>query len=54
MTSNVKKISSPKILTEALKKVKPLKTLDAKRHLGKVKWDENPIEYQKRIRNEWD
>jgi hypothetical protein len=54
MTSNVKKISSPKNLTEALKRVKPVKTLDAKKHLGKVRWPENPLEYQKRIRDEWD
>jgi hypothetical protein len=53
MTSNVKKISSPKNLAEALKRVKPLKVLDAKKHLGKVKWQEDPLEYQKRIRDEW-
>ena len=53
MTPNIKKISSPKSLTAALKRVKPLKTLDAKRYLGKVKWHEEPLEYQKRIRDEW-
>jgi len=53
MTSNVKKISTPQNLTEALKKVKPVKFLDAKKHLGKVKWHKDPLEYQKQIRNDW-
>ena len=54
MTLIVRKIRSAKNLTEALNKVKPVKRFNANRHLNKVKWDEDPIEYQKRIRNEWD
>lgn len=53
MTLKVKKIHSAKILTDALNKVKPVKRFNAKRHLGKVKWDEDPLEYQKRLRDEW-
>jgi hypothetical protein len=53
MESNVKKIESPKKLSEALQKMKPSKTFQAKNHLGKVKWNEDAIDYQKRIRDEW-
>jgi len=53
MTTKVKKIGSAKSLTDALNKVKPVKRFDAKKHLGKVKWNEDPLEYQKRIRDEW-
>ena len=49
----IKKIRSVKTLTDALNKVKPVKRFDANKYLGKVKWDEDPIEFQKRIRNEW-
>jgi len=37
-----------------MSKKKHTKKLNAKRHLGKVKWNEDPLEYQKRVRNEWD
>ena len=53
MSIIIKKIRSAKTLTEALSKVKPAKRFDAKKHLGKVKWDENPLEFQKKLRNEW-
>jgi len=43
-----------KELNEALKKIKRTKKLDAKRHLGKVKWGEDALEYQKRLRDGWD
>lgn len=54
MTLIVRKIRSAKNLTEALNKVKPVKCFNAMRHLNKVKWGEGPLEYQKRLRNEWD
>ena len=54
MSVNVRKIRSAKSLTDALKKVKPVKPFDSQKHLGKIDWGENPVEYQKRIRNEWD
>ncbi len=53
MTTKVEKITSLKTLTEALRNVKPVKRFDAKKHLGKVKWLEDPVEYQNRLRNEW-
>jgi hypothetical protein len=52
-TYKVKKINSPKSLTDALKKLKPVKSFDASKHLGKVNWVEEPLEYQKRLRDEW-
>ena len=54
MTIIIKKIRSAKTLTDALNKVKPVKCFDANKHLGKVKWDEDPLKFQKRLRNEWD
>ena len=29
------------------------KVFDAKKHLGKVKWNEDAVAYQKKMRNEW-
>ena len=54
MTATVKKIKTAKTLADALNKVKPVKKFDAQKHVGKVKWGEDALEYQKRIRNEWD
>lgn len=54
MTIEVNKIRSAKSLTAALSKVKRVKRFDAKKHLGKVIWSEDPLEYQKRVRDEWD
>ncbi len=53
MTTEIKKIRSAKNLADALDKVKPVKRFNAKKHLGKVMWDEDPLEFQKRIRDEW-
>jgi len=51
MTIKVKKIRSAKSLAVALNKVKSVKRFNAKKHPGKVKWNEDPLEYQKRIRD---
>lgn len=53
MTTQVKKIQSAKKLSHALSRIKPIKRFDASKHLGKVKWDEDPLKYQKRLRDEW-
>ena len=53
MTIEVNKIRSAKSLTAALNKVKRVKQFDAKKHLGKINWGEDPLAYQKRVRNEW-
>ena len=30
-----------------------LKVLDAYKYLGKIQWPDDPLQYQKRIRNDW-
>ena len=47
------KYKGKKKLNKALKKLEPKKVFKSSRHLGKVKWDEDALEYQKRIRGEW-
>ena len=54
MLTKSKSIKTPRLLTKALSALKPGKIFDAKKHLNKVKWEEDPLEYQKRMRNEWD
>jgi len=41
-------------ISTCFRKFKHSKKFDAKRHLGKVKWNEDALSYQKRIRGEWD
>lgn len=41
-------------VNEALKMLKPGKLFDSKKHCGKVKWDFDGLNYQKKLRNEWD
>jgi len=54
MVLTLKKGMSKKKLNEVLRKIKHTKKLDAKLHLGKVKWNEDALAYQKRLRDEWD
>lgn len=54
MVLTVKKGMSKEKLNDVLRKLKLTKKLDAKRHLGKVKWDEDALAYQKKLRDEWD
>ncbi len=54
MTITVKKHTTPKQLNEGLANRKSTKVIRAKKHLGKVKWGEDALAYQKRKRNEWD
>jgi cellobiose-specific phosphotransferase system component IIA len=54
MTTIIKKGAGKKRLNEALQKIKKKKKFDANKHLGKVSWDEDALEYQKKHRNEWD
>jgi len=41
-------------LNKRITKLKPQKLFDAKQFVGKIKWSEDALEYQKRLRNEWD
>jgi hypothetical protein len=36
-----------------LSRLKPQKTFQAKWFVGKVKWGEDALQYQKKIRDEW-
>ena len=54
MTITVTKEMGKKKLNQELKKKKPARVLDAKRHAGKVKWNEDALTWQKRVRREWD
>jgi hypothetical protein len=50
----VKKNTSKKHLNDELQKIVSSKKFDARQHLGKVKWGEDALEYQKKLRDEWD
>ena len=54
MVLTIKKGMEKKKLNEALRKMKHSRKFNAKLHLGKVKWDEDALAYQKRLRNDWD
>ncbi len=54
MVIMVKKGMNKERLNKALRKLKNTKKFNAKRHLGKVKWKEDALTYQKRLRDEWD
>ena len=53
MIIKANKYKDKKRFDEALQKIKPSKVFKASRYLGKVKWKEDALEYQKRIRDEW-
>jgi hypothetical protein len=48
-----KKCSKAKI-NKLIEEFKPVKLFKATKFAGKINWNEDPVEYQKRIRNEWD
>ena len=50
----IKKGMEKKELDEALRKIKHSRKFNASLHLGKVKWGEDALAYQKRLRNDWD
>jgi|LSQX01.1.fsa_nt_gb hypothetical protein len=41
-------------IEKLLQHLKPHKLFPAKRFVGKLKWGEDALAYQKRIRDEWD
>ena len=53
MSVKIRKKPAKKDLNEALKKIKPSKVLNAAHHFGKVKWGEDALSYQKKLRDEW-
>ncbi len=54
MILTIKKGMDQHKINEVLRKLTQKKKLVAKRHLGKVKWQMDALEYQKKLRNEWD
>ena len=53
MVITVKKDTSNQEVDKILLSLKPRKQFRSKMFLGKIKWGEDGLEYQKRIRNEW-
>ncbi|MFZ4463869.1 MAG: hypothetical protein ACOYN5_08470 [Bacteroidales bacterium] len=49
----INKSAGKKKLNEALRKMKQSKVLKSADYSGKVQWNEDPVEYQKKLRNEW-
>jgi hypothetical protein len=50
----LKKGVEQKKINDALRKLKQPKKFKSSIHLGKVKWGEDALSYQKRLRSEWD
>jgi len=53
MVITIKKDTNNQEIDELLLNLKPRKQFSSKQFLGKIKWGEDALEYQKRIRNEW-
>lgn len=54
MVTVIKKGSDRKEIEKALSQVKSKKKFDAYKHCGTVKLNEDALEIQKRMRNEWE
>ena len=54
MVITIKKDTDNKEIDKLLSSLKPRKQFSSAKFLGKIKWGEDALEYQKRIRNEWD
>jgi len=50
----LEKTYNKKEISEKIKNLKPAKIFDPLKFAGKIIWEEEPLEFQKRIRNEWD
>lgn len=53
MTVVIDKNTDVKELDKLLLKLKTGKKLKAKKYCGSVKWGEDALDYQKKLRNEW-
>jgi len=54
MVITIKKKHDNQELNKMLLSWEPQKSFCSKMFLGKVKWGEDALEYQKRVRDEWD
>jgi len=53
MVITIKKDTSNQKIDKMLLSLKSRKQFSSKQFLGKIKWGEDALEYQKRIRDEW-
>jgi hypothetical protein len=53
MIIELEKKYNPREMDKMLRKMKSKKLFDARRFAGKILWEEDPLVYQKRVRNEW-
>ncbi|MCH8557463.1 MAG: hypothetical protein LAT84_06575 [Balneolia bacterium] len=54
MVIKTKKENTGKELDKKIRQIKPAKVFKSSEHYGKVKWEEDPVVYQKSKRYEWD
>ena len=54
MVITIKKDTTNQEVNKIILNFKPRKRFSSKLFLGKIKWGEDALAYQKRIRNEWD
>jgi hypothetical protein len=54
MVTVIKKGSDRKEIEKALSKIKSKRKFDAYKYCGTVKLKEDPLEIQKKMRNEWE
>ncbi len=54
MTVEITKDMTKDEIEKKLSSLKSQKKFNPYKYLGKVKWNENAIEYQKKLRNEWE
>ena len=54
MVITIKKDTNSQEIDKILSNLKPRKQFRSKLFLGKIRWGEDALEYQKKIRNEWD
>ena len=54
MVITINKNTNNQEIDKMLLSLKPRKLFHSKKFLGKIKWGEDGLEYQKKIRNEWD
>jgi len=53
MVITLKKDTKNQEIDKILLSLKPRKQFSSKQFLGKIKWGEDAMEYQKKIRDEW-
>jgi hypothetical protein len=54
MVIELEKKYNPREMDKLLRKMKSKKIFDSRCFAGKILCDEDPLIYQKRVRNEWD